>query len=166
MRISTARVRALIVVGLCSAIVPLSEPVFAAQALTVKRKGAVAVPEHIEQLAGQLAIDPQELSELATDGAIPDEWIPVLQNAFALADAVGYGLELNGGQRAEFAGQVTNTLVRIEREARRPRKASFAELVATVRADACQTIRSNLGESAATAAASLLNELTPLREHQ
>jgi hypothetical protein len=123
------------------------------------------VPEPIEQLAGQLAVAPHELAELATDGALPVEWIPVLRNAFALAEAVAYGLELNGGQRVEFAGQITNTLVRIEREARQPRKASFAELVASVRRDACQTIRANLGDSAASAAENLLQELTPLREH-
>lgn len=166
MRVSIAKIGVMVAGVLSCVVVSLSEPVFAGQAVQVKRRGAVAVPEQIEQFAGQLAIDPQELSELAIDGAIPEEWIPVLRNAFALADAVGYGLELNGGQRVEFAGQVTNTLVRIEREARRPRKASFDELVAIVRADACQTIRANLGESAATAAASLLNELAPLRDHQ
>src|SRR5829696_5680659 len=114
MRVSTATISVLIVAGLWSTLVgPLSETVFASQAVSLKRGGAVPVPEHIEQLAGQLAVAAHDLAELATDGALPAEWIPVLRNAFALAEAVASGLELNGGQRVEFAGQITNTLLRI-----------------------------------------------------
>ena len=161
MRVSIVSISVLMVAAL---VAPLSEPVFAAQ-VSIKRSIGGPVPEHIEQLAGELSVAAHELNELAVDGALPVEWIPVLRNAFALGEAAASGLELNAGQRVEFAGQITNTLVRIEREARKPRKASFAELIAGVRSDACQTIRANLGDSAAAAATSLLQELTPLQDH-
>lgn len=134
-------------------------------AVAVRQAGPPVSPE-IQGLARKLHVAERELAELAVDGSLSVEWVDALTNAHGLADAVAYGVGVEKPQHSLFAGQIANALVRIEREARKPRRATFAQLVDQVRSDARETVRSNLGDEAANAAEALLKELAPLREHE
>lgn len=134
--------------------------------MVAQRVAGPPVPAGIQDLARKLHVAERDLAELAVDGNLPADWADRLTNTHGLADAVAYGLGLAEDERGLFAGQVTNALLRIEREARKPRRATFAQLVDQVRRDARDTVGANLGDEAAGAAQALLKELAPLREHR
>ena len=134
--------------------------------IIVPRAGDGApIPARISLLAAQLDVPGRDLANLAQQGALPDGWEERLKGAHGAGEAIGRRFDLDDATRALLAGILVQHLVRIEREARAPRKASFDELVAGVRRDTGETVRLNLGEEVAAAARVVVDGLAPLRSH-
>src|SRR5262245_48865576 len=126
MRARDVVTNALAIVGLAASIAaPCSAQSVAEQSSTVvaARAAGSPVPAGTEELARKLHVAGRDLAELGVDGSLPEEWVEALTNAHALADAIAYGLGVEEDQRSLFAGPIANSLVRIEREARKPRRA-------------------------------------------
>ena len=85
--------------------------------------------------------------------------------AHEAGNSIGRSLGLADAQRSLLAGQFTQYLLRIEREARVPSNSSFAELVEGVRRDICQTLLMNLGDEVAAIADVALSTIVPLEIH-
>jgi hypothetical protein len=134
--------------------------------ITVPRAGDGApIPATISLLAARLDVPARDLGNLAQQGALPDGWEERLAGAHGAGEAIGRQFKLDDATRALLAGILVQHLVRIEREARAPRKASFDELVAGVRRDTGETVRLNLGDEVAAAARAVIDGLAPLRSH-
>jgi hypothetical protein len=133
--------------------------------IPVPSTGAASIPPEIAQLAQQLHVPPQELADLAAHGALPSGWTGFLMVAHEAGDSIGRSLGLADAQRSLLAGQFTQYLLRIEREARVPSNSSFAALVEGVRRDICQTLLMNLGAEVAAIADVALSTIVPLEIH-
>jgi hypothetical protein len=133
--------------------------------IPVPSAGAASIPAEISQLAQQLHVPLRELADLADNEALPSGWREYLMVAHEAGDSIGRSLGLPAAQRALLAGQFTQYLLRIEREARVPSNSSFAELVEGVRRDTCQTLLMNLGDEVAAIADVVLSTIVPLEIH-
>jgi hypothetical protein len=133
--------------------------------IPVPSAGAASIPPDISQLAHELHVPPRELADLADHGALPSGWTAFLMVAHEAGDSIGRTLGLADAQRSLLAGQFTQYLLRIEREARVPSNSSFAALVEGVRRDVCQTLLMNLGAEVAAVADVALSTIVPLEIH-
>jgi hypothetical protein len=157
---------AVLAMAMTSAAADKATPGVEPASISVSRAGDGApIPSRLSLLAAQIDVPARDLADLAPQGALPDGWEERLKGAHVAGEAIGRDLGLDEASRALLAGHLVQHLIRIEREARAPRKASFDELVEGVRRDAQETLRRNLGEKVAAAARVVLDGLAPLKSH-